>query len=502
MSRLGDASGGYQNFLFDGKPLKSLVDSVTLDIVGFDHRLRNIRVEAVDPPSVTGIAIDCEFPTYLVDETLGLWLPRTVDAAVGAALPIGTTVKIRGTTSKPLQTVRALDPANGREFPLQVTSGEQGRGAFELELLKLDATTTMEIELVDSDEIPSERPHRFVIEATPDEPPKIDITLRGIGQAITPDARLPLRGKVTDDYNVGKAWFELTHGEQEGRPEPLDLPLSGVIETAIDFRARRLDGKGPILQPKDRITLVVKAEDLCDLAGEPNQGAAEPIELEVVTVDELLVLLEARELSLRRRFEQIISEVNELHDSLLRLQAELLADPTEAPAPALADEEAPQLSPEQLRERARSLRVLRAQRGAQQAQKSSQETLGVSMGFQDIVLERENNRVPDAENRVSILRDQIALPLEKLSKEDFAELDRLLKTVEQQPDDAEAAAAAVRRSGEILAKMSAILDKVANLEDYNELLDLVRSILKEQQELQEETRKLQRKKLLEGIEND
>lgn len=499
MSRVGDASSGYQTFTFDGKPLKSLVDSVTFDVLGFDHRLRNLRIEAVDPPSVTGVALDCEFPKYLVDETLGLWMPRTIETAVGAALPTGATVKIRGSTSKPLASAKAVDPSSGKEFPLTIKPGENGRGAFELALVKLDATTAMEIELVDSDDIPSDRPHRLVVEATPDEPPKLDITLRGIGTAVTPDARLPIAGKITDDHAPGKAWLELTHGESEAKSEPLELPRSGLVDATLDFRARRLEGKGPILRAKDKITLVVKADDLCDLAGQPNQGAIDPIELDIVTPDEMLVLLEAREIALRKRFEQILVEMNELQDSLLRVQAELLSSAKEAapPTPQEGEETAP-LTPEQLAQRARSLRILRAQRGGQQSQKSSQETLGVSMGFRDLVLERENNRVPDAENRVSILRDRIAAPMEQIAKVDFPELDRLLRTLEEQPDQVESATGAVKKTTEIAAKMNSILENMVKLEDYNQLLDIVRSILKDQQELQEETKKIRRKELLEG----
>src|SRR5262249_32426283 len=149
-------------------------------------------------------------------------------------------------------------------------------------------------------------------------------------------------------------------------------------------------------------------------------------------------------------------------------------------------EDASPLTPEQQQQRARSLRVLRAQRGQQQDQKSAQETLGVSQGFRNLVLERENNRLPDAENRVSILRDKIAAPMEELSKVDFPALDQLLKTVEEKPDDLAAAADSVKRSGEIVAKMNGILGNMLQLENYNELLDLVRTILKDQQELQDE----------------
>jgi hypothetical protein len=506
MSRVGDASSGYQTFTFDGKPFKSLVESVTFDILGFDHRLRNLRVEAVDPPSVTGISLDCIFPEYLVDEELGLWQPRTIDTVVGTALPVGSRVWLRGSASKPLSEVKVVDTATGNELPLKNLHAGDGaeankealRGSFELQVIGLNTTTALEISLVDTDDIPSERAHRLVIEATPDEPPKLDVTLKGIGQAITPDARLPLVGKITDDHAAGKAWLELTHGETPGANEPLELPRSGQVDTLIDLRLRRLQGIGPILKPKEKITLVVKAEDRCNLTGQPNQGAIDPIELDVVTTDEMLILLEARELALRRRFEQIMAEMNELQDSLFRIQAELSGEtkPILSQLPQEEDDP-PQMNAEQLAQRERSLRILRAQRGSQQSQKSAQETLGVSMGFRDLMLERENNRVPDAENRISVLRDKIAAPMERLGKVEFGQLDQLLKVVEEQPDRSEGAVAAVRQTGKIVAEMEAILKNMAQLENYNELLDLVRSIIKDQQELQEETKKLQLKSLQE-----
>ncbi len=60
-----------------------------------------------------GVALDCEFPNYLVDEKIGLWLPRTIETAVGTALPMGAKVKIRGAASKPLG-VASSKPAGVR----------------------------------------------------------------------------------------------------------------------------------------------------------------------------------------------------------------------------------------------------------------------------------------------------------------------------------------------------------------------------------------------------
>ncbi len=217
----------------------------------------------------------------------------------------------------------------------------------------------------------------------------------------------------------------------------------------------------------------------------------------MVTPDRLLALLEVRELGLRRRFEQIISDFRETRDSISRVQfsnadtsgAEIDSDDA---TPAAAETA-------RIAARARALRLLRVQRGGQQGKRAAQELLGIAMSFDDVREELVNNRV-DSADRQRRLQFDIAEPLKKIGDEMFPEYDAAIRELEQQIDDLEQGpefvAMAVGRADELLVAMERVLQKMLDLESYNELVDLVRSMIREQDILMEETKKQQKKRAL------
>jgi hypothetical protein len=141
-----------------------------------------------------------------------------------------------------------------------------------------------------------------------------------------------------------------------------------------------------------------------------------------------------------------------------------------------------------------------------QSQKSAQEVLGLAAAFREIREELVNNRV-DTEDRKVRLQEQIADPLEHIAKVEFPELDRRLEQLAQvvvaveqrkafQSEDPATVAAAqqtIDQVGEILNQMDAVLKQMKDLEDFNELLDIVRALIEEQEKLLNESRKAQKK---------
>ena len=85
------------------------------------------------------------------------------------------------------------------------------------------------------------------------------------------------------------------------------------------------------LKPKDKMSVTVMASDKCDLAATPNIGSGDRYQLDVVTPEELLAMLERKELGLRRRLEQIIDELSEMRDSLSRIKRTTDGDRGSAP---------------------------------------------------------------------------------------------------------------------------------------------------------------------------
>lgn len=482
MKKIGRIKDGYQYYTFDGKPFKGMLADLSFDVMGYDHRVRGFEIGVVDAPAIVEASLACTFPDYLVDEELSLWLPRTETLTPATQLPLGTRVAITCRANKPLASIEVLNTATGETLSVAGALAEETSDQFSLPPITLTGNLSLEIRLLDTDGVLSDRPQRLFIPAVRDEAPRVAARLRGISTLVTPDVAIPVQGSIEDDYGVSAAWFELHKNDEAPRKLPFALARNGTIDQVIDFRDLRSESAAQGLQPTDRLTLMVVGQDKHNLEGGPHSGFGDRWELQVVTADELLASLEARELGLRRRFEQIISEMTETRDELIRAAAE--SKPNSADD-AVETEEGLSVS----------LRLLIAQRALQQSQKSAQEILGVSASFADIREELINNRV-DTEERKKRLKNDIADPLAAIVASKFPDLDKELETVQKNVEDTAAAQRAVDRANDILLDLEGVLARMLDLETYHELIELVRSLIEEQEQLTTETKKQQAADLL------
>ncbi|MDA1049916.1 MAG: hypothetical protein O3C40_05485 [Planctomycetota bacterium] len=515
MTRVGRIRNGYQNYRYDGKPLKGILSNVKFDVVGFDHRLRDYEIEVVESPVVVAATLDCTFPEYMVNEELASWLPRTIPLTTATQLPLGTRFTLRGHTNKPLASALLNDTDSGEPLPITISPG---KNAFWFDVLKLSGNLSLEVTPIDTDGIASDKPYRIYIVGVEDQPPTVNVRLQGIGTAVTPDVMITVQGKIEDDYEVASSAFEVTVNDGDPRSQSFALQSGGSVDASIDFREQRSESDGIKLQPNDRLSLAVIATDKFDLGQAANVGTGDHYQIEVVTPDKLLSMLEARELGLRRRFEQIRDEMTELRQSLVRVKnegpatAEANVEPGEAVASGTEPAEPGNI--EAAVERTWSLRLLRSQRAQLQSEKSAQETLGVAASFGDIRAELINNRV-DTEDRKRRLQEQVVDPLQAIGETMFPELDLRLAALSERlnarskegadshAEDSETvsrATAAVEQTDEILLAIDAVLQNMLDIEDFNELLDRVRDLIADQQGLLDETKKAQKQQVLDLLE--
>ena len=190
------------------------------------------------------------------------------------------------------------------------------RRGFSYTLESLDKDTTLLFTLFDTDGIKSREPVRLGLAAIADQTPQVAAQLDGIGTAITPQARVGVAGRVTDDYGIGKVWFEHAVDQKQVEITSIDSPDGHPTEYKLDPRDAALEVRELKLKPGQKLLLSVKAADLCTLGKGPNIGAGERWLLDVVTPDQLQIMLKARELVLRQRFEAIIQETTETRDLL------------------------------------------------------------------------------------------------------------------------------------------------------------------------------------------
>ncbi len=389
--------------------------------------------------------------------------------------------------------------AAGQQIIVQLAGD---RSAFQFPVEHLNQDLVLNISLLDSDGIISTEPFIVGIAALADKAPSVEIGLMGIGTAVTPDVIIPVAGTVSDDYGVQSSWFDVQLDEGDPLKFSITLVEGDQVQSPLDFREQRAaDGRAE-LKPGEKINLSVRANDNYDLQGDPNIGSSSQFTLDVVTPTELLAGLERRELSLRQRYELIIAEVQGMRDSLqLVLESATQVENTSSSSASAEpeDDDGNQLSPEEKKLREESLRLLRTQRAIVQSQKSTQESLGIAVSFDDIRLQLMNNRV-DTEDHKNRLLQKISDPLRLICEVDFPALDTELIELEVviggKTSQIDQAALALDRADVVLLKMTVVLDNMLELETYNELIDLIRSLIDDQEQISEKTQQERKKQVL------
>jgi hypothetical protein len=504
MARDGVADPQRDPFQLFSHTFSSVLNPLWVDVVGGDDRLYDLRIEVVDSPAIAGMTLFCEYPAYMVREDLDLYTPRELPVTEFMQLPVGSRVTVRAKTNKDLVRVQVdyqLDKSRTETHMIDVPQTGGDRRAFEFTLEELNEDKTLLFGLLDADGIKNREPARLAIGARPDEPPQVAVRLRGIGTAITPAARLPIVGEITDDYGLSQAWFEYTidEGTAERRPLVKTPNRAAILKFDEQDYGEAFDVRDELqLQPKQKLLIAVKAADTYDLEAAPHTGSSQKFLLDIVTPAQLRLLLEARELNLRRRFETIIDEVTQTRETLAAIVIGAPAD-AKTPADGKPAEEAAGKPPVD-EETPVSVASLHVQRAVQNCRKNSYETLGVATSFDDIREELINNRL-DTEELKARLKDRISDPLKQIVGDRFPELERRLEALLPKLSDAQAGAKSLVQAQQqadlVLVEMQQVLSQMLELETFNEAIALLRSIMESQQQINEKTKKQRKASILE-----
>lgn len=489
MLRVGEALAGRdqaQLFRYEFK----VTSDIEFDVIGGDDSVRGLRLAAVDRPTVAKAALLVNYPDYLKRD------PRRIVLSKRAELPEGSRGLCRLTSTKPLTSARVYDPSRKDDLPVAIDPADPKQMSFPLDADMGDLK--LAITLTDTDGVEILAPYNLAVSIVPDLPPELSVQLRGISTAITPDAQLPVQGMVRDDYAVRDVWFEYQIDQGEPQRRAANAAAAGFARVKItetfDFAEDDPTSHEPLvaLEPGQRLAISLRSDDYYDLGDAPHVGTSQRFLLDVVTPSQLRSLLEKRELGLRQRFEAIYEKMTGVGDLLQRIAPPAGAAAADSDA---VDEESAADDP--ARQYRRDLaRIAGAQQNATQL---AFETSGVAGGFEDILVELANNRV-DTEELRARLEDGIAGPLRTIAERQLPELERLLaahlQAHEARADNAAATLDATRmQAGVIIQEMKDVLDRMLELESYNELIDLLREIVAEQERINEETRAEQRERM-------
>jgi hypothetical protein len=492
MDRRGIAgkSDRYQEYAYT---FRGILADVHFDVTGGDDRVRDLRIQAVDSPTISQMMLECELPTYIRVKKP----PMPVTGVM--QIPMGSRVTVRaGEASKELVGVQIGGSIEDRPMPVKaleqsdLTADHRG---FSYTLGPLMNATTLLLTLTDTDGIKSRDPVRVALVPTPDQPPQMAVQLDGIGTAITARARLAVAGRISDDYGIHRVWFEHAIEQQKAANHTIaELAGSPAVFnlTGVGLEVGELG-----LKPGQKFFVSVKAADLCDLGRGPNVAASERWMLDVVSPEQLRALLEARELVLRQRFELLIQEMTEARDLLAQLKFD------GQPAPLATKDETAKAGgnePADSPERQRDLRFLRVEGALTNCRKNTQEVAGLADAFDDICKQLVNNRI-DTEELKNRLQGGIAEPLRGIAAEKLPELERRMEQLQAVLDNSGQGPAvrlrAQRQAEDILLAMRKVLDRMIELESFNEAVQLLQNIVEMQKQLHEQTEQWHKQKLKE-----
>lgn len=503
MVREGAADPRKDKFQEYSHTFTGILTPIQFDVLGGDDAVRNLRIQVVDSPATTDMVLDCRYPAYTGRSQ------RTLPVTGVMQIPMGSEVTIRATANKDLRYVEvesALENGTTPPEKLDPVPGDDRRH-IQLRLPKFTADTTLLFTLFDTDGIKSREPVRLALAAVADEKPQLNVHLRGIGSAITNQARIPAVGPITDDYGLARLWFDYTIDQKTSGAGPVRVLAGNTTDLES---TETLEVPSLKLKPGQKLLVSLKAADRCDLAAEPNIGSSERWLLDVVSPEQLRTMLEARELVLRQRFETILQDVTETRDLLARMEFRAQTKPAaqekaEAKQPAAGKEPGEDAAKpsESSPERLMALRTMRVERALQNSQKDAQEILGVAESFSDIREELINNRI-DTEELKQRLQNGIATPLRQIAGEMFPEFDRRLNRLQATLADEQLSptnlAQATQQLDLIQAAMRRVLDRMIELEDFNEAVELLRDIVDAQQQLHDQTKQRQKQKLRDLLE--
>ena len=527
--RSADRKRVYLNALVDAQfrySIDRLSDDLEFNIQGGDFANRlPFRIRVVDPPRIDRVTLQCDYPAYtdwneshpteisitgtqvkLPMETRFELIARTNKRLVGFHLEAGdvelhlseaeavlsTGNEEGGLVKRQLlsaETTARLVGSDARtiRLPLVVSGGE---GESTADRIRIKPDSLLRFYLHDEDDILSAEPIVVRIMGTPDESPMVDCERNGVGDAITRKASIPISGRITDDYGIANARFEFKVDDgPEWRPRRFrsratDRPLEFSLQGRDDDDAERFSVSTLDLQEGQKLILSVYAEDADDVHG-PNIGRSQKFEFKIVSNEELLSLLYAREINLRRRFEEVIRQVQEVRDDLAKNRSRLNE---------LPNADASQAGSIRTRIAATASRSLNTVR------KNNNECRSVEAAFGDIVEELVNNAVPPR-SVSDEMRRAIVQPLHAINEQHFPAVDTVLGSlklaVERDAVTSQHFDESIVAIDAMLSRMRVLLDEIKELAELHEIVSDLKRLIDAQRDLLEKTKAQQKRKLFE-----
>lgn len=277
--------------------LPPVVEPMSFTVTGGDDWFGPIRVEPIDRPAIDSLTLVARRPGSKASETF---------AHTGADTPLlflkDTELELKLSASAPLASA-ALAGQPGAAPPL-----EKNDDAHYAARWKMEQSQTFEIRLVGRQAGLESKPYFVSIGLLVDRPPRLTLRSSGVGKRVTPQAKIPLQLRAQDDFGLIALALELEQTvPRENKPETsvrkiaVELPEAAAGASQTDFESQPVTALSEYgLAAGTLIKLRATADDNC--AQGVQNGASRWLSFQLVTPEELFYEILMRQRAERAKF--------------------------------------------------------------------------------------------------------------------------------------------------------------------------------------------------------
>ncbi|MDQ7780436.1 MAG: hypothetical protein RDV41_12135 [Planctomycetota bacterium] len=276
---------------------------------GGDDRTRDFKVVVLPAPRIDRVCLLYTFPKYM---GLAHTNPDVPVEGGNIKAPIGTVVKVMGTSNIPLESGRVLIGRHDQEQALPTTLGkdlEKGEGHLLVASLEIMSDTEYVFQVTATNKLTCRDPVRYQVRVIADNAPVLKVLEPNADKMVTPEATVVVKTQVSDDFGVSQVSLAYTHASGETK-----------VETRVNYDSSHNDAKYgektigsecaldmPLLaaKPGDSISYIIEARDNRDKP-EPNMTASRVYVLTVVARDQMQRLAEERQQRIREELRRLI----------------------------------------------------------------------------------------------------------------------------------------------------------------------------------------------------
>lgn len=313
--RLGQATADRAHFeIANGGDFKVQYRPVTQDLevwveIG-DNATAPVRVAMVPPPEIISIQAECTYPAFT-----RLPVQKFEDGNIQAVF--GTQVRLAIVSNKPVKDAR-LTWEDGKSDQMK-TDARPGAEAN----MVVRSSQSYRIHLTDENGFHNADPVIYRIEMTDNQYPQFDQVSPATDRRVTPQAVLPIRAEIDDDYGVAAVILCYRRGSGD-EPSRTEVPISRTGKRATVEYGWALE---PLkLQPGDTVTYWMEARD----EGEHATAQAWPVsrqrKLKVMSEVELAKALSDELEQIMDKLAQLESLQAETAESVKRIAASVGSD--------------------------------------------------------------------------------------------------------------------------------------------------------------------------------